>query len=85
MFYLIFCNNINAVNLNLQSKYVGIYKAEDMKLLYGKNENEVISIASMTKIMTAIVSIENIADLNEKVTINYDLIADKIFLWKELF
>lgn len=78
MFYLIFCNNINAVNLNLQSKYVGIYKAEDMKLLYGKNENEVISIASMTKIMTAIVSIENIADLNEKVTINYDLIADKI-------
>lgn len=78
VFFWLFYGNINAANLNLQSKYVGVYKADDMKLLYGKNENEVISIASMTKIMTAVVSIENISDLNEKITIDYSLIADKI-------
>lgn len=78
VFFSLLYGNINATNLNLQSKYVGVYKADDMKLLYGKNEEEVISIASMTKIMTAIVSIENISDLNEKVTIDYSLIADKI-------
>lgn len=78
MFCCIFYVNIYAVNLDVQSKYVGIYNADNMELLYGENENQVIQIASMTKIMTAIVSVENIPDLNEKVIIDYNLIADQI-------
>ena len=39
-------------------------------ILYGKNENTRCKMASTTKIMTAIVVIENTEDLNEKVTIS---------------
>ncbi|MBO5478050.1 MAG: D-alanyl-D-alanine carboxypeptidase [Clostridia bacterium] len=79
MFFSIFFTRAYAVNsLDLQSKYVGIYNAENMELLYGKNQDQTIQIASMTKIMTAIISVENIPDLNEKITIDYDIIASNL-------
>ena len=40
-----------------------------MKIIFEKNSNEITSIASLTKIMTTIVAIENIEDLDAKVTI----------------
>lgn len=40
------------------------------KLLYSFNEDEVVPQASLTKIMTAIIMLENIQDLNEKFRIN---------------
>ena len=39
-------------------------------VLYGKNENETCKMASTTKIMTAIVVIENCNNLNQTVTIS---------------
>ena len=39
-----------------------------------KNENEETQIASLTKIMTIIVAIENITDFDEKVTITKDMV-----------
>lgn len=75
---VIYHSSVLALSLDIQSKYVGVYNADNMELLYGKNTNEKISIASITKIMTAVVSVENITDLNEKVTINYDLISNSV-------
>ena len=48
-----------------------LYMTEALgSILYGKNENTRCKMASTTKIMTAIVVIENTEDLNEKVTIS---------------
>ena len=43
--------------------------ADTGRVLWGKNENEPMAMASTTKIMTAIVTLEN-ADINEKVTVS---------------
>lgn len=63
---------------NINSKNVGVYNLDDLELLYGINENEKISIASITKVMTAIITIENIDDINEKIVIDYSTISGKI-------
>ena len=39
-------------------------------ILYGKNENDIRKMASTTKIMTAIVVIENVSDLSETVVVS---------------
>lgn len=43
--------------------------ADTGRVLWGKNENEPMAMASTTKIMTAIVTLEN-ADISEKVTVS---------------
>lgn len=53
----------------LYSKNILVYNLDENKVLYSKNSDEKVSIASLTKIMTTIVSIENIKDLDEKITI----------------
>ena len=59
---------------NVDSKVVEIYDLNDKKILYEKGSNNKISIASLTKIATTITAIENIENLDEKVTItNYML------------
>ncbi|MBO5182811.1 MAG: D-alanyl-D-alanine carboxypeptidase [Bacilli bacterium] len=55
-------NNIILLNLN------------DNKVIYEKNADERVNIASLTKLMTMIVSIENISDFNEKILITSDMI-----------
>ena len=59
---------------NLNSKIVEIYDLNDQKILYEKNSNNQIRIASLTKIATTITAIENIDDLNKKVTITTDIL-----------
>lgn len=73
-------NNIFAIidNSKIESKNIGVYNLDNMELLYGINQNEKISIASITKVMTAIVAIENIDDLNEIITIDYSTINGKL-------
>ncbi|SHE54322.1 D-alanyl-D-alanine carboxypeptidase (penicillin-binding protein 5/6) [Tissierella praeacuta DSM 18095] len=44
------------------------------KIVMGKNYNERIHPASMTKVMTAVVGIENIRNLNERTNITQDII-----------
>ncbi len=62
--------NLKALEIEgLNSKYVIVYNQDEDKIIYEKNSNEKTSIASLTKIMTTLVAIENIKDLNEKVTI----------------
>ena len=71
---IIFPINVSAFTLpQLHSKNVIIYDLENDNLLYESNSNERINIASLTKIMTTIVAIENIDDLNATVTYSQEM------------
>lgn len=59
-------NSSNAILLNLNDKEV----------LFNKNDMEKIYPASMTKIMTAIVVLENINDLNESIVLSQKIYSD---------
>lgn len=62
-------SNVKAVELDLNSKNAILYNLDENIVLYEKNAKEQISIASMTKIMTAVVALENITNLDEKITL----------------
>ena len=66
---LVICTKVKAFDFSLESKKIILYNMNDNNIIYEENSNEKSFIASLTKIMTAIVSIENIDDLNDKVTI----------------
>lgn len=61
--------NISENSLNLNSKSCIVLDRKSKDVLYGKNEKNKVKMASTTKIMTAIVVIEN-ADLNKTVEIS---------------
>lgn len=66
-----FTINVHAVEFDLNSNHAILYNLNDNSVLYEKSSQEKTSIASMTKIMTAIVAIENIDNLDEKVKLTY--------------
>lgn len=66
--FLLFITNINAFELS--SKHVVLYNMNEDKIIYELAKDEKTSIASLTKIMTTLVAIENIENYDEKVTIN---------------
>lgn len=62
-----FCiNNVSAVSVSAKSAVV--IDADTNEVLYGKNQDEVLSMASTTKIMTAIIALEY-ADLDRDIEI----------------
>ena len=61
--------NISESSLNLNSRSCIVLDRQSKSILYGKNEKNKVKMASTTKIMTAIVVIEN-ADLNKTVEIS---------------
>lgn len=68
---------ISATDLEeISSKNVILYNLTDDLLLYEKSSDEKVLIASMTKIMTAIVAIENIENLDEKVVLTENIFND---------
>ena len=71
--FVILTVKVNAVNLNISSKTAILYNLDNGEILYEKNADEKVSIASLTKIMTALVTLENIQDLDKQVVlINQD-------------
>ncbi len=62
------------------SKIVEIYDLTDNKVLYEVDSKEKVSIASLTKIATTITAIENIKNLDEKVTITSDMLNTVSFV-----
>ena len=66
--------NINALKIN--SKNAILYNMNDKSIIYEKNSDEVVQIASLTKIVTAITVIENIDNLKKEVTITNDMIQN---------
>ena len=73
---LLFCilyfsaNVLATEKINLNSKYYGVYTLDNLQELESKEQNKIVPIASLTKIMTAIVCIENIDNLNQTVVVN---------------
>ena len=64
----------NVYGLELNSKYAVLYNLNDQKVVYDVNKDEKTSIASLTKIMTTLVSIEHIDNLDENVVITYNML-----------
>lgn len=62
-------SNLNSIPV-INSKYSVILDRNSKTVLYGKNENIKCKMASTTKIITAIIVIENCKNLNETVTIS---------------
>lgn len=77
--YLKKVSNNNIENSNLEDeeileKYIFLTYNEKLdKEIYKKNENEKFNPASITKVVTAILAIENL-DLNSKITITKDML-----------
>lgn len=71
IFLLIFTFNVNA--LEAYSENIVLYNLNDSSIIYEKNKDSKTSIASMTKIMTVLVAIENIDDISEKIKLTSDV------------
>lgn len=54
---------------NVNSRYGVIYDRASKAVIWGKDETREVPMASTTKIMTAIVMLENISNLDEKITV----------------
>ena len=65
---------VYASEVDLESERFILYNLNDNQVLMSEKENEEVSIASLTKIMTVIVSIEKINDFNDKVIITDEMI-----------
>lgn len=70
--FILFMVRVNAVELDISSKNAILYNMDSGEVLYEKDADEKVSIASLTKIMTALVSIENIKDLDSQVVLTTD-------------
>lgn len=64
-----FCYSVYAENFDITGEYVSLYNMNEDILLYSKNDTKKTSIASLTKMMTTLVAIEEINNLDEIVTI----------------
>lgn len=69
VFLLIFLFPINVFSLSIKSKHAILYNLNDDEILYNLDQDTRISIASMTKIMTCIIAIESVDELEKQVTI----------------
>lgn len=65
--FFIFCPNL--FSFTIKSDKAILINLNDNTIIYSKKENEKASVASLTKMMTAIVAIENIGNLDEEVYI----------------
>ncbi len=65
--FILFITKTNALDLDISSKNVILYNLDSGEVLYEKAADEKISIASLTKIMTALVTLENVQDLDQQV------------------
>ena len=54
----------------INARHAIVYDRASGRALYGKDENEICKMASTTKIMTSLVVIEKVNDLNEIVTVS---------------
>lgn len=80
---VIFCtSNVWAVSVSAKSAVV--IDRDTKEILYAKNQDEVLSMASTTKIMTAIIALEN-ADLEQEITVKkeYTLVEGSSMYLKE--
>ena len=68
-YYISVSSNISDTP-SINARHAIILDRASKTILYGKSENELCKMASTTKIMTAIIVIENCSNLNELVTVS---------------
>lgn len=61
--------NVKAIELNISSKNAILYNYDSNEIIYEKYSEEKVQIASLTKIMTALITLENINDLDKQIII----------------
>ena len=67
------CTSANSQNEPaLSSRYVVAFDRDSKSVIYGKNENKQVPMASTTKIMTAIVLLENLG-VNNNLTLSSEV------------
>ena len=69
LIFIIFIGKVDALNLDISSKNAVLYNMDSGEVIYEKNSDEKVSIASLTKIMTALITLENVENLDERVII----------------
>lgn len=72
--FFLFISKINAYNFNLTSDKYILYNLTDNKLLLEKDSHKETQIASLTKIMTVTVALENIKDYDKKIVITKEML-----------
>ncbi len=68
--------SVHGLELDIQSKNAILVNTDDNNILYEKDAYSKASVASLTKIMTAIITLENVKDLNSSVFITSDDLKD---------
>lgn len=61
------------------SPYIAVMEVESGNIVAGRNCNEKIYPASMTKVMTLLVAVDNITDFNKTYTFGAELLSDLYF------
>ena len=69
---------LNIYAIDIKSKNAILYNLNDDSILYEVNSNDRVYIASMTKIMTALVALEKIDNINDKVTMTSPMFKDLV-------
>ena len=59
--------NIKALELDISSKNAILYNIDSKEIINEKNAEDKVQIASLTKIMTAVITLENVDDLNKQI------------------
>ena len=65
--FYIFLPIINIKALEIYSENAVLYNMNEDKIIYEKNKNEKVKVASLTKIMTTILALENIDNIKEEI------------------
>ena len=76
------------IDIDLNSSNALLINLDENKILLAKNSEEIIYPASLTKIMTVLVAIENIPNLNEKIVLPNSIFKDlykKMPQWQAFF
>lgn len=71
--FTINCNLVFADEFDITSNEAILYNLNDNKIIYELNKDSKVPVASLTKIMTAVVALENIDNLEEKITLTKDV------------
>ena len=70
--FCVYCGSFDSSSITLSNKYAGLYKADSLECLYSLNADTKIAPASLTKMVTACVAIENMP-LNTVITVGSEL------------
>lgn len=72
--FFFFFNKYGALDLNISSDKYILYNLNDNKVLLEKKSDEITQIASLTKIMTVLVAIEEIENYEREITITKEML-----------